>query len=179
MMFGARALDGLVTRTACSFQSIGAGILAGAPSTSCRILTAPTASSAELYGRALMAHTACVTSGRTWSQVAGPFARIIKGRSLRSGPAVTSRPVTSRRVGRGQLGQSPTIACVTGNSSRNRPSRAFLLRSPRETPPLLTDVLLLRWIPSPASASGGRLHVPDRQHGHPAAARSRRQHTSA
>ena len=54
MMFGARAPVGLITRSACSFQSIDAEILAGTPNTSCRILTVPTASSAELYGRPLM-----------------------------------------------------------------------------------------------------------------------------
>jgi hypothetical protein len=44
----------------------------------------------------------------------------------------------------------PTTAFVTGTSPRSRPRRALRLRSPRETPPpLLRDVLLLRWDTKP------------------------------
>src|SRR5665647_2464003 len=58
----------------------------------------------------------------------------------------------------------PTIACVTGTSSRSRFSLAFLLRSPRETPlPLLIERPPLRiGTPSPSSASGGRSYVAHR-----------------
>ena len=44
----------------------------------------------------------------------------------------------------------PTIAFVTGTSSRSRASRALRFRSPRETPlPLVMNVLLLRWDTKP------------------------------
>lgn len=52
----------------------------------------------------------------------------------------------------------PTTAFVTGTAVRSRTSRAFLLRSPRNTPlPLVMNVLLESdGTPSPNSASGGR-----------------------
>lgn len=45
----------------------------------------------------------------------------------------------------------PTIALDTGTATRSRVSRAFLLRSPRETPvPLFMNVLLdMRWDTKP------------------------------
>jgi len=45
------------------------------------------------------------------------------------------------------------MALVTGTASRNRVSRAFLLRSPRDTPlPLFMNVLLSGWDTKPAQA---------------------------
>ena len=52
MMSGRLVLGGLITPMACSSRNIGAEIPAGTPSTSCRIPTAHTVSSIELYGRA-------------------------------------------------------------------------------------------------------------------------------
>jgi hypothetical protein len=80
-----RACPGwLITRTACSFQSIDAGILAGTPSISCRIVTPSTASSAELYGRALMP--------RTGMLIGAPSGRVLTHLTK---PAVTNVPAAA------------------------------------------------------------------------------------